>query len=321
MLKYLIVQLDDTSTSFCHYENDRKNPKLIPLELLRKAIIWSMKENLMVQFIYPDYELPEEHKKVIYEIDHVDIISSSNQDANLKKKADIIIFNSVSDANDFPYEKDRVYVIRGTFNEIISKKDIIAAILPKVSRLNLLITVIPALTPQIETEYAEFLDRIGDKVKEEYGKNHPIQINVLTDRIMLDEMNNCNAGFEHITLSPDGNFYICPAFYLNDIQKGVCGNLNDGMEIKNENLFKLSFAPICRECDAYQCNRCIWLNRLQTLEVNTPGRQQCVTSHLERNASMKLLAKIRELGVFMPGKEIPQIDYLDPFEKVIKNKY
>ncbi|MCH5240710.1 MAG: CXXX repeat peptide maturase [Muribaculaceae bacterium] len=321
MLKYLIVQLDDTSTSFCHYVNDRKTPKLIPLEILRRAIIWSMKENLMVQFIYPDYELPEEYKKAIDEIDHVDIISSNNKDISLTKVADIIIFNSINDTGGYKLNENKVYVIRGTFNEIISNKDIIPDILPKATRLNLSITDIPALTPQIETEYAEFLDSLGEKVKEEYGKNHPVQINALTDRIMLDEMNNCNAGFEHITLSPDGNFYICPAFYLNDIQEGICGNLNEGVKIKNENLFKLTYAPICRECDAYQCNRCIWLNQLQTLEVNTPGMQQCVTSHLERNASMKLLAKIRELGEFMPGKEIPEIDSLDPFVKVIKNKY
>ena len=40
------------------------------------------------------------------------------------------------------------------------------------------------------------------------------QLNLLTDRIMLDRMNNCNAGWESITLASDGKFYVCPAFYL-----------------------------------------------------------------------------------------------------------
>ena len=137
MLKYLIVQLDDTSTSFCHYYNDRKTSKLISLDTLQKAIIWSMKENLMVQFIYPDYELPEKYKKAIDEIEHVDIISANNKDISLIKVADIVIFNSIDDTIGYQFDNDTVYVVRGTFNEIISNKEIITKILTKVSRLNL----------------------------------------------------------------------------------------------------------------------------------------------------------------------------------------
>lgn len=320
MLKYLIVQLDVTSTSFCHYENDRREKNLISLEVLKKAIIWSMKENLMVQFLYPDYELPDEYKKIIDEIDHVDIVSSTCEDADLRSQADIIVFNSFENISYYSFNKEQVYVFRGTFSEVIENKGLIKTIIPKVKRLNFILTDIPALTSEIETKYIKFLDVLGLSVKKEYEENHPVQINALTDRIMLDEMNNCNAGWEHLTLAPDGNFYICPAFYVNDIKDGQCGNIDDGPKVRNQNLYKLTHAPICRECDAYQCNRCIWLNQLQTLEVNCPGKEQCVTSHLERNASMALLKKIRELGDFMPGKEIPEIDYVDPFEKVVKNK-
>ncbi|MEE1222143.1 MAG: CXXX repeat peptide maturase, partial [Bacteroidaceae bacterium] len=73
-------------------------------------------------------------------------------------------------------------------------------------------------------------------------------------------------------------------------------------------------APICRHCDAYQCRRCVWLNRKTTYEVNTPGHEQCVVAHLERNASRELLNRIRRHGTFLPAnEEIKEIDYLDPF--------
>jgi hypothetical protein len=52
-----------------------------------------------------------------------------------------------------------------------------------------------------------------------------------------------------------------------------------------------------------------------TGEVNTPSQEQCVTSHIERNASRELLYGIRKHGEFMSGTEIKEIDYLDPFEK------
>lgn len=73
--------------------------------------------------------------------------------------------------------------------------------------------------------------------------------------------------------------------------------------------------PLCRNCDACQCKRCVWLNRKTTYELNTPSHEQCVVAHLERNASRELLAAIRKHGAFLPQQEIKEIDYLDPFDK------
>ena len=70
MLTYLIILLDDTSTSYCHYEVNRKECRLISLEDLRAGIVFAMKENLNVQFVYPDYELPQEYQETVESIDH-----------------------------------------------------------------------------------------------------------------------------------------------------------------------------------------------------------------------------------------------------------
>lgn len=126
-------------------------------------------------------------------------------------------------------------------------------------------------------------------------------------------MNNCNAGYETITVAPDGRFYICPAFYYGD--KCDCGSLSDGLIIKNPQLYKIEYAPICRKCDAWHCHRCVWLNSKKTLEINTPGHIQCVMSHIERNASRNLLVGLREICDFLPETNIPELSYLDPFEK------
>lgn len=64
MLKYLIVQLDDTATSFCHYNNGKTDKHLIPLETLKKALFQAMKENLAVQFLYPDYKFPKNIRRL-----------------------------------------------------------------------------------------------------------------------------------------------------------------------------------------------------------------------------------------------------------------
>ena len=73
MLQYLIILLDDTSTSFCHYQNNKTEKKMMSVDTLRQAIRFAMTENLMIQFVYPDFEIPEEIKNEIDTIDHVNI--------------------------------------------------------------------------------------------------------------------------------------------------------------------------------------------------------------------------------------------------------
>lgn len=127
-------------------------------------------------------------------------------------------------------------------------------------------------------------------------------------------MNNCNAGICNITLAPNGCFYICPAFYFNNPNDNI-GDLQSGVIIKNKQLYQLEYAPICRICDAYQCKRCVWLNRKMTLEVNTPSHEQCIVSHIERNISKSLLDAINQNNILIDNK-IEEIDYIDPFDKI-----
>lgn len=314
MLKYLIVQLDDTSVSFCHYDNDKTAQRLIDLEVLKKALFWSMKENLIVQFLYPDHTLPNEYKDVIADIDHAAIVSSTCEDDEVRDNADVIVFDKWNELKNRLFSDSCAYVIRTTFADLFANEELLNSILPKVSRLNVVIKDIPNLTADIEKRYSQFLESMNEKIFDEYKNNHSLQVNILTDRMILDSMNNCGAGDETITLAPDGKFYICPGFYIDGASD--VGNTEIGLDIKNQQLYKLDYAPICRVCDAWHCKRCVWQNRKATLEVNTPGREQCVVSHIERNAARNLLSKIREIGTFLPDQHIPEISYLDPFDKL-----
>lgn len=316
MLKYLIIQLDDSSASFCHYPHPRTAPRLMPLDTLKNALLWSMKENLSVQILYPDYEIPAEYREAIDTVDHSDIVSATCADKALKDAADVVIFDKWTDAGSHNHNEDQSYAIRTTFADMLAHKADLKALLLKISRVNVTLTDLPRMTDDEIRQYSDYLDDTADAVKSEYERGHAVQLNLLTDRIFLDKMNNCNAGDESIALCPDGKFYICPAFYAD----GACvGDLASGIDIKNPQLYKLSHAPICRICDAFQCRRCVWLNSRMTLEVNTPSREQCILSHIERNASRKFLVKIRQIGSFMPDKDIPELDYLDPFNKIAKH--
>ncbi len=325
MLQYLVILLDDTSVPYCHANNPLKERNLMPVETLKKGILFGMKHNLMIQYVFPNYALPKEYVSVIESIDNVKIypigckpltgIESENE-------ADVEVTDTIPEN-----VETKNLVLRLTFSEMLNKKDEIAKLFASCKRVNLCITDVEKFTDeQIET-YGQVLEEWNGVLLGLYKQGLSPQFNLLTDRMMLEKMHNCEAGISNITLAPNGKFYLCPAFYydermqvfnqLNHHQPSSdtsVGDLEKGLEIHNPQLLQLDHAPLCRKCDAYHCRRCVWLNRKLTWDLNTPSRQQCVMSHIERNASRSLLNEIRNFGEFMPQIDIKEIDYLDPFD-------
>lgn len=313
MLHYLIILLDETSTSYCHYDIVGKERELISLDDLKAGVRFAMIENLMIQFVYPNYDLPQDYKDVIESIDHSKLIPV---DSPLHNEADVVIINHWQEAVNCDFDTTLAYVLRINKSDLFSHEDLIRILLGNVGRLNIVITDIETFTETDFETYKKLLLYLSNEIKDLYAKGFNPQLNLITDRIMLPQMNNCNAGCENITLAPNGQFYICPAFYYSEDDKQIfqIGNLKDGLNIRAAQLYKLSHAPLCRTCDAYQCKRCVWLNRKTTFDVTTPSHEQCVMAHIERNASRDLLIDFRKQGEFYPEQEIKEIDYLDPFD-------
>lgn len=325
MLQYLVILLDDTSVPYCHAGNPLKERNLMPVETLKKGILFGMKHNLMIQYVFPNYALSEEYASVIESIDNVKIypigckpltgIESENE-------ADVEVTDTIPEK-----EETKNLVLRLTFSEMLKQKDRIAKLFANGKRVNLCITDVEQFTDeQIET-YRQVLNEWSKALLELYKQGQSPQFNLLTDRMMLEKMHNCEAGISNITLAPNGKFYLCPAFYYDERMQVFnqmnhhqpssdtsVGDLEKGLEIHNPQLLQLDHAPLCRNCDAYQCRRCVWLNRKLTWDINTPSHQQCVMAHLERNASRSLLNEIRNFGEFMSQIDIKEISYLDPFE-------
>lgn len=309
MLQYLVVLLDDTSLSFCHYHNDGSERRLIDLDDLKKAIRFGMIENLYIQFVFPSEPLPCEYLDVIEEIDHCKILPfKSKQEGNTVYVSDNwedIKNAKRGEAMVFRTSKRAFFLHHGDLIQAIKNGCIV----------NLVIIDVETFSDEDFIVYKEILSQMVSEFGEMIDKDEMPQLNILTDRLILNQMNNCNAGDKSITLAPNGKFYVCPAFYYEDADDSI-GDLTSGLHIRNKQLYELLHAPICSHCDAYHCRRCIWLNRKTTSEVNTPSHEQCVVAHLERNASRGLLklieAKEKNMSKFF---EIEEIDYLDPITK------
>lgn len=308
MIKYVIILLDRTSTAFCYANNPYEDKQLISINILKDAIRWSMKENLRIQFVYPDYELPETHLSVINSIDHAEIKHNSD--------ADVTVINGWEEYKNIKAESPSI-VIRLTKKDIFDNPEYVHGLLECNGHVSVVIKDVVTFTQEDMHFYHQLISDLSQKVVAKTINGKIPKINILTDRSVLLSMNNCNAGNESITIAHNGNFYICPSFFYEN-EDDCVGNLKEGLNIKNGQLYKLAYAPICRLCDAYQCRRCIWLNRKTTLEVNTPSHEQCVISHIERNASRKILNDMRNYVELPYDMQIEELDYLDPFEKLIR---
>ena len=325
MLQYLVILLDGTSVAYCHADNPLKERNLIPLETLKKGILFGMKHNLMIQYVFPDYALPKEYAEVIESIDNVKIypfgckpVTGIANDGETDVEVAYVVPEKVEAKN---------LVLHLTFTEMLKQKDAIAKLFASGARVNLCITDVEQFSDEQMEAYKQVLKEWNTVLLNLYKQGQSPQFNLLTDRMMLEKMHNCEAGVSNIALAPNGKFYLCPAFYFDEqtnignqlnhhqpTSDNSIGDLEKGLDIPNQQLLRLDHAPLCRNCDAYQCRRCIWLNRKLTWDNNTPSHQQCVMAHIERNASQDLLNDIRKIGEFMLNIDIKEINYLDPFE-------
>ena len=318
MLKYLIAILDDTAESFCYYCDKKNGSDIISLENLKQMAIFALKNNLTVNFLYGKQSVPKEYIEVIQSVPHTKIIPIELE-KEYKDGLIIVNYGDLQKEKSLYFSTKRNIIFRIPRDNISELAEIVKNLQGQYERLNVVPLGIESYTESNLKEYKKQLDQIKVHICEIYEQNLDAEINIVSDRIVLNEMHNCNAGVQHITLAPNGKLYLCPAFYAEN-EKNHIGDLPNGIEIKNKHLLLLEYAPICRNCDAFQCKRCIFLNQLTTLELNTPSKEQCILSHYERNTSKSILNFIKSNTNFLKlVKDIPEIEYLDPFDIISEN--
>jgi len=208
--------------------------------------------------------------------------------------------------------EDLNIILRMNMDNVLDLADLLRQYCNRFIRLNVIFRDVPYADEIALNKFRLDLSYISDLLFKMFTGGKYFELNFATDRMSLCEMNNCNAGVTHVTLAPNGNFYICPGFYYDNCLP--VGSLDNGINIGNRQLFEYSHAPICNKCDCYQCKRCVYLNRRSTLEVNTPSHAQCVASHHERNMSGFLIEKLQNRGLMFNLPKIEPLFYLDPIE-------
>ena len=217
MLQYLVIVLDDASVAYCHADNPLKERNLMSLETLKKGILFGMKQNLMIQYVFPDYALPREYSEVIESIDNVKIYPFGCKPVTgieYGNDADVEVANAIPNK-----VESKNLVLRLAFSEMLAKKDEITKLFASGTRINLCITDVEQFTDELIETYKQVLNEWNAVLLDLYKQGQSPQFNLLTDRMMLEKMHNCEAGVSNITFAPNGKFYLCPAFYYDEQTK------------------------------------------------------------------------------------------------------
>lgn len=321
MFKYLFVLLEDDSKSFCYYQNDlynSKEKKSISNDLLKKVIAYSNEHNLYLNLLIGQKKLTVNQDKLINTTQHIKYISLKLE--NVYNNDILIIDNKdIHQISSLLKSANRIIILRLEKNNINNLNSIILSLFKKFKRLNLILPDIEEYTRDDIDQYEKQLNELIPSVISEYKKGNKIEINFLSDRLFLNKFNNCKAGIDHITIAPNGKFYICPGFYYNN-ENDYIGDIENGITNLDNKILYFDNAPACSTCDSYHCKQCVFLNRETFLEINTPSfYQQCAIAHIDREATKKIYLECKDIDPFDKITPINERIYTDPFYVYTEN--
>lgn len=144
--------------------------------------------------------------------------------------------------------------------------------------------------------------------------NNRYKINYVDDYKMQDNFSlhsKCEAGYRNFAYAPNGNLYVCPAYYSANPINSIGSIQNETIKFKGMHLYQPDYQPLCKNCDVHNCSNCIFLNEQVTREVNVPPSFQCRKSIIERNAA-SLYMKLK----YGDSKLLP-LEYNDPIVRLI----
>ena len=298
--KYLMFITGKKKLSHCYYE--AKNSDEMNGETVNEGLKFAIANGFVPVFLGNNKIANDKKHFVIDDCEGSDIVVFSSGELNLSNKYKSTTCIYRSNKQSLSIFSEEIFKLMGIF-----------------TRINVRFCDIDKWGDADICLYKNELKILADKVLEQIVNGKKIEIDVLTDRIELKKMKNCDMGENSFALAPNGKLYLCPATYFDNPGNAI-GDLEQGIIVKNEYLMKIESAPICSICDAYHCTRCKWLCAKRTGEYNVPSKNQCVLSHVEREISASLSAKLIERGLLTKFDEIPPLKYYDPMELLNHNK-
>ncbi len=316
-MKSLVVMLDGGGPSFCYYERPRPAAASpMPAPRLAEAVRYAAERGLALQLLGgPQGVAPDQRAQL--PPDHVCYVPIG---ARHSEPQDILIvdFEQRGQIEQLEAGRHTIAILRVDRAQLPDWLEAWRALASRVQRVVLILRQIESYDEADLERYRATLDAAAVELETRYLAGDLIELNVLSDRLTLRTPTECHAGVEHLTVTPEGALHICPGFALSG--EPAVGSLTDGSQIPNQRLLERDHAPICSICDAFQCRRCVHVNKRSTLEPNTPPWQLCRVRHIEREVGRWLLQRLQARGYLTDSPAIAALDYDEPFEALSGNR-
>lgn len=318
-IEHALVMVEKGAVPFCHYDNPYFHtpgaPQWMAESLLKDIVGAAEKNDVALTFLFGKHRPPANLLRPIESVQHVKIVPASLS-ADYPVAMAVISAGEPKSIAALPANPARNLILRAARRDLPRLAAAFDALEGKFGRLGIHLLELEYFTATDLETYTGELEKIAVALKTLYAAGHRIEVNVLTDRMMLTRMRNCDAGETHITVAPDGKLYICPAFFCDgEPAIGTFGKKR-GFDAKPPSTVEFRRAPLCTRCDAWHCKRCVWLNNRLTMEYNVPSEQQCLIAHAEREVSRLALKAFGNIEPFRRLPRIVELNYRDPLELI-----
>ena len=289
--KQMIFLLNENAPSICSYHNTNVVNKDMSEKDIMRGLEYCRNNFITPIFIHGTekdaYKSSEMYDP--YTITHVFSIQRY-EDAKYEKNY-MLVCDQTNYQEVIEGQSNLIFNVESTKIENLSSQ--VVSLLRKVNRINV---NIQNLTSDFKFNvYKRELEKIAAAI-EDYICMQGIlkEVNVITDVMFMKKHDKCPAGSNSITYAPNGQVYICPATYFERefCEKVISGDFEEGFDIANQHLYTNEYAALCKNCSAYQCENCSWINKCTTLEVGISPSFQCKKAIIENEVTCQLQKKI-----------------------------
>lgn len=291
--KRLYFILNDDFITFCQSENTSRAKRIMNKDVIIEGLKYARNTFCTPIFIHSNNEFNFEDcaEYDAYRIHHI-VPAKFYKEAAILKDYELVFSESDIDIPVYGLKSCQVNIDGSNIERLF---EIVKRMFEKSNYVNInIVNVEKAFNGK---EYEAQLHMLADYMVASYindGKDLSINLFEVVRKQYMDgtkEHRGCKAGDRSLAISPSGEIYVCPAYYLYDENSGIGDIWNGISRLKNGHLYKQDYQPICQKCDAYQCINCVYLNEKTTNEVNVSPSFQCRKGQIERSAAVYYLKK------------------------------
>ncbi len=301
-LKYLFFVTSDSIVPHCGYKTKKDSSKKMTKEVFQKGIDFCTKNGMIPVFL-GKYE----HNFDIEKKRYFEIMGESEFDPNNHYPASDIIVYENGNVNNFANTKVATYLVSKESIENLSFN--LKKMLEKYRRVNLFIKDIEDWNIDTYSLYEQQMYILTDFIIQQYVDGNYLQVNAITDEVsgITTDNNDCGAGITSIAIAPDGQMYICPGMYFaGEASIGSADKFNSDYK----DAIRRSKSGICVDCKNSYCSRCLYQNKITSMEIVIPSDMQCRVSYLHSKLSEKLQMQTSTTAKSMEKKYTSYIDTL-----------